>query len=85
MAQPRGHERWRQALEALGADLAARGLFAELVVHRGGALNLRVAWRRSTRDVDAVVREGFDEATPAPSVPRVAGPKGLDPDWLNNA
>ena len=85
MAQPLDHERLRQALEALGADLAARGLFVELAVHRGGALILRVAWRRSTRDVDAVVREGFDEATLAPSVARVAGLMGLDPDWLNNA
>ena len=85
MAQPLDHERLRQALEALGADLAARGVFVELAVYGGGALILQFAWRRSTWDVDAVVRDGFDEAAIAPSVAHVAGLMDLDPDWLNNA
>lgn len=85
MAQPLDHERLRQALEALGTDLAARGVFIELAIYGGGALILQFAWRRSTWDVDAVVREGFDEAMLAPSVAQVAVKMGLDPDWLNNA
>jgi hypothetical protein len=74
-----------QAFELLGADLSARGLFVELAVYGGGALMLQFAWRRGTDDVDAVVREGFDEAALAPSVARVAEELGLQPDWLNNA
>lgn len=73
------------ALERLGADLSARGLFVELAVYGGGALMLQFAWRRGTDDVDAVVREGFDEAALAPSIARVAEQLGLQPDWLNNA
>ncbi|CAO4137814.1 hypothetical protein [Methylorubrum aminovorans] len=73
------------ALERLGADLSARGLFVEMAVYGGGALMLQFAWRRGTDDLDAVVREGFDEAALAPSVGRVAEELGLPPDWLNNA
>ena len=83
--QPLDHERLRQALDALGADLAARGVFVELAISDGGALILQFGWRRSTWDVDAVVREGFDEAMLAPSVAHVAGEMGFDPDWLNDA
>ncbi|TXM64108.1 hypothetical protein [Methylobacterium sp. WL120] len=85
MAQPLDHGRLRQALEALGSDLAARGVFIELAIYGGGALILQFEWRRSTWDVDAVVREGFDEAVLAPSVARVAREMDLDSDWLNNA
>lgn len=85
MRRPLDAERLRQALEALGADLAARGVFVELAVYGGGAPILQFAWRRSTWDVDAVVRDGFDEAAMAPSVARVAGQMDLDPGWLNDA
>ncbi|MDP4022592.1 hypothetical protein Q8W71_08165 [Methylobacterium sp. NEAU 140] len=85
MRRPLDAERLREALERLGADLAARGVFVELAVYGGGALILQFAWRRSTWDVDAVVREGYDEAVIAPSVARVAERMDLDPNWLNNA
>ncbi|BAU90698.1 hypothetical protein MPPM_2093 [Methylorubrum populi] len=85
MAPAFDRTRLLQALERLGADLSARGLFVELAVYGGGALMLQFAWRRGTDDVDAVVREGFDEAALAPSVGRVAEQMGLPPDWLNNA
>lgn len=78
-------DRLIQAFELLGADLASRNLFLELAVYGGGALILQFAWRRTTEDLDAVVREGFDEATLAPSVRHVAERMGLEPDWLNNA
>ncbi|WP_132256029.1 hypothetical protein [Methylobacterium segetis] len=85
MGAPLDADRLREAFACLGADLAARGVFVELAVYGGGAIMLQFAWRRSTEDVDAVVREGFDEASLAPSVARVAERVGLGPDWLNNA
>lgn len=78
-------DRLIEAFELLGTDLAARGVFVELAVYGGGALLLQFAWRRTTEDLDAVVREGFDEAALAPSVRHVAERMGLSPDWLNNA
>lgn len=74
-----------RAFELLGADLVRRGHFVELAVYGGGALMLQFAWRRTTEDVDAVVREGFEEAALAPSVRHVAEQMGLEPNWLNNA
>lgn len=85
MAPAFDRTRLLQALELLGADLSARGLFVEPAVYGGGALMLHFAWRRGTDDVDAVFREGFDEAALAPSVGRVAEQLSLQPDWLNNA
>lgn len=85
MAPALDRDRILQAFEALGADLAERGLLIEIAVYGGGALMLQFAWRRGTDDVDAVVREGFDEAALAPSVRHVAERMGLSPDWLNNA
>lgn len=78
-------ERLQRAFELLGEDLAARGAFIELAVYGGGAIMLQFAWRRSTEDVDAVVREGYDEAALAPSVKAVAERMGWDADWLNDA
>ena len=52
------------ALERLGEDLLARGLFMELAIYGGRAIVLQFDWRRSTEDVDAVVREGYDEQAP---------------------
>lgn len=85
MAPALDRDRILQAFEWLGADLAERGLLVEIAVYGGGALMLQFAWRRGTDDVDAVVREGFDEAALAPSVRRVGERMGLSPDWLNNA
>ncbi len=85
MAPALDRDRILQAFEALGADLAERGLLIEIAVYGGGALMLQFAWRRGTDDIDAVVREGFDEAALAPSVRRVGERMGLPPDWLNNA
>lgn len=85
MASLFDRDRLIQAFELLGADLASRNLFLELAVYGGGALILQFSWRRSTEDLDAVVREGFEEAALAPSVGRVAEQLGLEPDWLNNA
>jgi len=85
MAQPLDRDRLLQAFELLGAHLAERSLFVELAVYGGSALMLQFAWRRSTEDVDAVVRDGYDEMALTPSVDHVAGQMGLERDWLNNA
>lgn len=74
-----------EALDRLGRDLSRRGVFVELAIYGGSAIMLQFEWRRSTEDVDAVVREGYDEAALAPSVKSVAEHMGLDVDWLNNA
>lgn len=85
MADLFDRDRLLQAFELLGADLAGRGLFVELAIYGGGAVMLQFAWRRSTEDVDAVVREGYEEAVLAPSVALVAERMGLGPNWLNDA
>lgn len=78
-------KRLKQAFERLGADLALRGLMIELAVYGGSALVLQFEWRRSTEDVDAVVRPGYDERLLVPSVAAVAAEMDLPDDWLNNA
>lgn len=75
----------QHAFGLLGEDLLARGLFIEIAVYGGSALMLQFEWRQSTEDVDAVVREGYDEALMVPSVVKVASQLGLEVDWLNNA
>ena len=85
MATRFDRESLRQALALLGEELAARGAFVELAVYGGGALMLQFAWRESTEDLDAVVREGSDERLLAPAVQAVATRLGLEPDWLNDA
>ncbi len=78
-------ERLGQAFQRLGEDLAGNGVFLEIAVYGGSAIVMQFEWRRSTEDVDAVVREGYDERALATSVARVAERIGLPPDWLNNA
>ena len=77
--------RLEKAFELLGEDLAGQATFIEIAVCGGSAIMLQFDWRRSTVDVDAVVREGYDEHRFAASVLRVANAMGLDPNWLNNA
>ena len=77
-------ERLSQAFQLLGEDLAGKGVFLEIAVYGGSAIVLQFEWRRSTEDVDAVVRQG-DERALVTSVARVAQRMGLPPDWLNNA
>ena len=85
MTEPLDRARLAEAFEALGADLAARDVFVEIAVYGGSALLMQFDWQRATDDVDAVVREGFDEATLAPSVAAVGRRLGLPADWLNDA
>ncbi len=85
MSEPFNRQRLALALTELGADLARRGAFIELAIYGGSAIMLQFEWRRSTADVDAVVREGYDETVLVRSVDAVSQTLGLDPGWLNNA
>lgn len=78
-------QRLKQAFDLLGADLAGRGLLLEMAVYGGSALVLQFDWRRTTQDVDAVVRRDHGERLLAPSVASVAAAMDLPADWLNNA
>ena len=75
----------KTAFELLGADLARRQVFIELAVYGGSAIMMQFEWRRTTEDVDAVVRDGYDESALEPSLNLVANQLGLPSDWLNNA
>lgn len=78
-------QRLKLAFELLGQDLARRKVFVEIAVYGASSLILQFESRRTTEDVDAVVRQGYDEALLAPSVADVADRMDLAPDWLNNA
>ncbi len=71
-----------RAVSALGADLADRGLVADLYVVGGAAIALAYDERRATRDIDAVFvpkNEVYAAATP------VAASLDLPDGWLNDA
>jgi hypothetical protein len=71
-----------RALAALGADLAERGLVADVYVVGGAAIALAYDERRATRDIDAVFvpkNEVYAAAT------RVAAALDLPDGWLNDA
>ena len=75
----------RRAFARMGAILADEGRVVELAVYGGSAIMLQFDWRAATEDVDAVVREGYDERAIAPVVATVAAEFGLEADWLNDA
>lgn len=77
--------RLKQAFGRLGDDLARRGVFLELAIYGGSALVLQFDWRRTTQDIDAVVRTGYDERLLTASLDGVAKAMDLPADWLNNA
>ena len=77
--------RLKQAFGRLGEDLARRGVFLELAIYGGSALVLQFDWRRTTQDIDAIVRAGYDERLLTSSLGVVAKAMDLSADWLNNA
>src|SRR5215475_929060 len=70
------------ALEALGAELAARGLTADLYIVGGAAIALAYDERRSTRDIDAVF---VPKAEVYEAAVRVGERLDLPEGWLNDA
>ncbi len=70
------------ALTALAAELAQRGVSAEMYVVGGAAIALAFDERRSTRDIDAVFEP---KAVVYEAAETVAGQRGLPAGWLNDA
>lgn len=70
------------ALTALGADLSAHGLTADMYVVGGAAIALAFDERRSTRDIDAVFVPKTEVYAAAD---RVGEDLGLPDGWLNDA
>jgi len=71
-----------RALQALGAELATRGLIADLYIVGGAAIALAYDERRSTRDIDAVF---VPKAEVYEAAVRVGDQLGLPEGWLNDA
>lgn len=70
-----------QALQALDAECAARGITGELCVYGGAEMVLVFDARESTRDVDAV----FKPKTEIREAARIVSQKlELPADWLND-
>lgn len=71
-----------QALQALGQELAGRGIHGQVFIVGGAAMALAYSTRRVTRDIDAVFepKASIYEAAEA-----VAERLGLPEDWLNDA
>jgi hypothetical protein len=70
------------ALTALGADLAERGLVADLYVVGGAAIALAYDERRATRDIDAVFAP---KNVVYAAAARVGAALDLPDGWLNDA
>jgi hypothetical protein len=72
----------QRLLHRLDDVLVERGQQAVLYVVGGANIALAVDSRRSTTDVDAVVKRGFDVVFDAAAEVAKSEP-GLSPDWLN--
>lgn len=70
-----------KALTALGAELAARGLVADLYVVGGAAITLAYDERRATKDIDAVFIPKNEVYAAAA---RVAAALDLPDGWFND-
>ena len=71
-----------RALQALGEELARRGIRGQIFIVGGAAMALCYSTRRVTRDIDAVFepKASIYEAAVA-----IATELGLPDDWLNDA
>jgi hypothetical protein len=70
------------SLRALGEELTAEGVRAQIFIVGGAAMALAYSTRRVTKDIDAVFEP---KQTVYTAAGRVAEELGLPQDWLNDA
>jgi hypothetical protein len=73
-----------RAFEAMGQYLRERELLGEIAIYGGTAILLQFDWRKTTEDVDAVIRTNEREGAVKDAVVHAALELGLPDDWLNN-
>ncbi len=72
------------AFEAMGEYLRERHLLGEIAIYGGTAILLQFDWRKTTEDVDAVIRTDEREGAVKDAIAYAALRLGLTDDWLNN-
>lgn len=70
-----------KAFDLMGEYLRDRKVMGEICIYGGAATLFLIAWRRVTKDVDAVIRENHGEVIKARN--HAARRMGLDEGWLN--
>lgn len=73
-----------RAFEAMGRYLRDRRALGEIAIYGGSAILLQFGWRKSSKDVDAVVLDGRHESEVKDAAAHAACVLGLPRDWLNN-
>jgi hypothetical protein len=72
------------AFEVMGQYLRERELLGEIAIDGGTAILLQFDWRKTTEDVDAVIRADEREGAVKDAVAFAALRLGLPDDWPNN-
>ena len=75
----------KAALKAMGIYLREHKAFAEICLFGGSAIMFLFDWRRSTKDVDVVIRNGDDHALLLAARKHAAKVLNLPENWLNDA
>ena len=73
------------ALKAVGIYLRERNALAEICLYGGSAIMFLFDWRRSTKDVDVVIRDGDNHALLLAARKHAAKILSLPENWLNDA
>lgn len=73
-----------EAFEVMGRYLRERDVLGEIAVYGGTAVMLQFDWRRSTEDVDAVIRTSEREGAVKDAAAYAGLKLGLPDEWLNN-
>ena len=73
-----------EAFEVMGRYLRERDALGEIAVYGGTAVMLQFGWRKSTEDVDAVIRSAEREGVVKDAAAYAGLKLGLPDEWLNN-
>jgi hypothetical protein len=71
------------AFEVMGEYLRERELLGEIAIYGGTAILLQFDWRKTTEDVDAIIRTNEREGAVKDAIAYAALRLGLPDDWLN--